>query len=96
MISFLQKLLGQRPAQQNPGLVGSRREDSVKRIIFDKDDDFEWARPPVTIADAAAWDKYWSDLISHGFTPTFFDLMNNSGDLAAVMTQFGMRSVLCG
>ena len=67
----------------------------MKGIIADKDDDLEWLWPPNTIADVAAWDKYWTDQIRHGLTPPLFDFMNNGAELAAVMTTLGMQSVLC-
>jgi len=100
VISFLKRWfgLGAREPQERErqGMSGGTMKSvSLKGVRVEQDDDLEWLNPPCTIADVAAWDKYWRDQISHGLTPLLFDLCNHGGDLAAVMAKLGMRSVLC-
>jgi hypothetical protein len=94
VISFLKRWLGFGVREQPEKLVGPIKSVSLKGVRVEKDDNLEWLDPPCTIADVAAWDKYWHDQISHGLTPLLFDLANNGGELAAVMAKLGMQSVL--
>jgi len=95
VISFLKRLFRMGATEPHETLVFTGRRLSLKGVKVEADDDLEWLRPPCTIDDIAAWDKYWTDQIRHGLTPALFDFMNHGGDLAAVMTGLGMRSVLC-
>jgi hypothetical protein len=95
VISFLKRCFGRGGREQQEMLAGTIKSVSLKGVKVEKDDDLEWFWPPSTIADVAAWDKYWRDQISRGLTPPLFDLSNHGGDLAAVMAKLGMRSVLC-
>jgi hypothetical protein len=95
VISLLRRWFGTSLPEQRETFTMSEKEVSLAGITAERDDDLEWFWPPRTIADVPAWDKYWNDQISHGLTPPLFDLLNNGSHLAAVMTELGMRSLLC-
>lgn len=94
MFSFLSRWLARTRCKPLTEVV-HQRSVPVEGIIAAEDDDFEWFWPPQTIADVAAWDKYWTDQIIHGLTPPLFDLQNHGETLVAAMHQNGMKSVLC-
>lgn len=95
MISLLKRWFGAKPPGAHDEFTVVRRELPLKQVIADEDDDLAWFWPPSTIADVAAWDKYWSDQISHRLAPALFDFINNGSALAAAMSALGMRSILC-
>jgi SAM-dependent methyltransferase len=99
VFSFVDKLLRrQRPLQTlelTPIAGVTATADAPRRNVIDDDDEMAWFWPPTTIADVASWDKYWRDQVTHGLTPPLFDMLNNSADLAAVMSQHGLKTLLC-
>jgi len=95
VISFLRRWFGASLPERHETFTLSEKKVLLAGITAEKDDDLEWFWPPSTIADVAAWDRYWNDQISHGLTPPLFDLLNNGSHLAAVMNGLGMRSLLC-
>lgn len=61
---------------------------------FTGDDDFAWMCPPATTTDAAAWDRYWDDQLSHGVAG-FVHLFVDDGELVDAMRANGLQTVLC-
>jgi SAM-dependent methyltransferase len=57
--------------------------------------DRRWLVPPDDVHDAAAWDRYWTDQITHGLPPQLFDLFSDDRELIAFMIDRGFESVLC-
>lgn len=89
MRDLLRKLFGR---QATPGPDES--ESAEDRARCDSPEDFNWMFPPSTVTDAAAWDRYWQDQLSHGVAG-FIHLFVDDGELVDAMRANGLRTVLC-
>ena len=58
------------------------------------DDAFSWLRPPATMVDPQAWDKFWRDRITHGVAG-YVDMFCDDGTLVDAMRTSGFQTVLC-
>jgi hypothetical protein len=61
----------------------------------DDDAHLRWLDPPTDPRNSAAWDRYWTEQVMHGFGPAVFDLFCHDHDLVKVMHNEGMKTVLC-
>jgi SAM-dependent methyltransferase len=83
MFSILKRLLGRK----------SRNRQLAEELALE--DDLEWLYPPTNMHSASAWDRYWRDQVSHGLNPELFDMFLSDDSLIRVMSEHGMRTVLC-
>ena len=72
---------------------GGRSTES--KPLLDDDTDLDWLDAPTDPLDASAWDKYWIEHVRHGLGPPISDMFCDDRGLVRVMTDEGMRSVLC-
>lgn len=91
--TFASARLGEPPAPAPPA-DDTADAPPVGRTASAGDDDFAWMCPPDTTTDAAAWDRYWDDQLSHGVAG-FVHLFVDDGDLVDVMRANGLQTVLC-
>jgi SAM-dependent methyltransferase len=75
--------------------VAPRATGESRRLPAFIEDDLQWLIPPDDVRDAAAWDRYWTDQITHGVPLQMFDLFCDDRELIAFMVDRGFHSVLC-
>src|SRR2546426_7250186 len=89
MRGLLKRLFGRRQAD-----VGDQGDGPALKADVKGHEDFSWFFPPNTRADAAAWDRFWHDQLSHGVAE-FVHLFVDDGDLVDAMRANGLSTVLC-
>jgi len=81
--------------------VRMRRRERALTQVLDAQDELPSVQiePPRDVHDAAAWDKYWEDQVSHptifGLTLMFAEMFARTSALVKVMQARGMTRVLC-
>ncbi len=59
------------------------------------DPELSWFFPPTDPLDIAAWDRYWTEQVRHGLGPPLFDMFSDDRELVKLMSEEGMKTVLC-
>jgi 2-polyprenyl-3-methyl-5-hydroxy-6-metoxy-1,4-benzoquinol methylase len=70
-----------------------RRLNSVKGTS--EADDFSWFDPSEDPHNAASWDRYWDDQLTHGLGPPLHDICFDDRRLIRTMVEEDMSTILC-